>query len=125
MPLYYSSIVIVIEPKVVVVVVVVVRGSIVNTVSASCLQYPEVWVQSPSRTRIAQWLDVDNLNGLVHLNMTLTDEPEQVMQYLCIVVIPVYEIARSCKGNVQSAMLNLELWFTFAGNVPHQSQETG
>ncbi|KAG7169002.1 Alpha-2-macroglobulin-like 4 [Homarus americanus] len=39
--------------------------------------YREVWVQTPSRTRIAQWLNVDNSAGLVHLDMTLADEPEQ------------------------------------------------
>ncbi|KAK4317436.1 hypothetical protein Pmani_011444 [Petrolisthes manimaculis] len=45
--------------------------------TVSKAQYPEVWVMSPSNTRIAQWLDVDNSGGLVHLNMTLADEPEK------------------------------------------------
>nr|AGJ71756.1 macroglobulin [Palaemon carinicauda] len=43
----------------------------------STKNYPVVWVTSPSRTRIAQWRNVDNSNGLVHLEMTLVDEPEE------------------------------------------------
>ncbi|KAG7168999.1 Alpha-2-macroglobulin-like 9, partial [Homarus americanus] len=39
--------------------------------------YPEVWVETPSRTRVAQWRDVDNAPGLVHLAMALADEPQQ------------------------------------------------
>ncbi|XP_071524049.1 alpha-1-inhibitor 3-like [Panulirus ornatus] len=40
-------------------------------------QYPEVWVTTPSRTRIAQWKNVDNSAGLVHLDFDLADEPEE------------------------------------------------
>lgn len=43
-------------------------------------QYPEVWVTTPSRTRIAQWRNVSNIAGLVHLSMVLADEPEEVRQ---------------------------------------------
>lgn len=41
-------------------------------------QYDEVWITTPSDIRIAQWKNVDNANGLVHLSMTLADEPEHV-----------------------------------------------
>ncbi|KAK8754666.1 hypothetical protein OTU49_017522, partial [Cherax quadricarinatus] len=40
-------------------------------------QYPLVWVETPSRTRIAQWKTVDNTAGLVHLDFDLADEPEK------------------------------------------------
>ncbi|XP_070001311.1 alpha-2-macroglobulin-like protein 1 [Penaeus vannamei] len=40
-------------------------------------EYPEVWVTSPSQTRIAQWKRVDNSAGLVHLAFQLADEPEE------------------------------------------------
>lgn len=40
-------------------------------------EYPEVWVTSPSRTRLAQWKRVDNSAGLVHLSFQLADEPEE------------------------------------------------
>ncbi|XP_066939900.1 alpha-2-macroglobulin-like [Macrobrachium rosenbergii] len=43
----------------------------------STKDYPIVWVTSPSQTRIAQWRNVDNSNGLVHLEMTLVEEPEE------------------------------------------------
>ncbi|XP_071524048.1 murinoglobulin-2-like isoform X2 [Panulirus ornatus] len=39
--------------------------------------YPEVWVTTPSRTRIAQWKNVDNSAGLVHLDFNLANEPEK------------------------------------------------
>ena len=39
-----------------------------------------VYVTTPSGTRIAQWTDVNNAAGLVHLEMTLADEPEQVQK---------------------------------------------
>lgn len=45
--------------------------------NVSTANYPEVWVETPARTRIAQWLDVDNSAGIVHLNMQLVDEPEE------------------------------------------------
>ncbi|XP_063601516.1 alpha-2-macroglobulin-like protein 1 [Penaeus indicus] len=40
-------------------------------------EYPEVWITSPSRTRLAQWKHVDNSAGLVHLTFQLADEPEE------------------------------------------------
>ncbi|ROT60844.1 alpha-2-macroglobulin [Penaeus vannamei] len=42
----------------------------------STREYDEVWITTPSDIRIAQWKNVDNANGLVHLSMTLADEPE-------------------------------------------------
>lgn len=40
-------------------------------------QYPEIWVTTPSRTRIAQWKNVTTSSGLVHLSFQLADEPEE------------------------------------------------
>ncbi|KAG7163965.1 Alpha-2-macroglobulin-like 5, partial [Homarus americanus] len=40
-------------------------------------KYPHVWVENPSGSRIAQWTDVDNRAGLIHLSLRLTDEPEE------------------------------------------------
>ncbi|XP_064093307.1 alpha-1-inhibitor 3-like isoform X2 [Macrobrachium nipponense] len=51
-----------------------VTGPILNV---STKNYPEVWIETPSKTRIAQWLDVDNSQGIVHLSMDLVDEPEE------------------------------------------------
>ncbi|XP_068236210.1 alpha-1-inhibitor 3-like [Palaemon carinicauda] len=51
-----------------------VTGPILNV---STNNYPEVWIETPSKTRIAQWLDVDNSQGIVHLSMDLVDEPEE------------------------------------------------
>ncbi|XP_063886499.1 pregnancy zone protein-like [Scylla paramamosain] len=45
--------------------------------TVSTQPYTKVWVTTPSGTRIAQWTNVDNTGGLVHLDMTLADEPEQ------------------------------------------------
>nr|XP_045625235.1 murinoglobulin-2-like isoform X1 [Procambarus clarkii] len=39
--------------------------------------YPEVWVETPARTRIAQWKNVNNTAGLLHLDFDLADEPEK------------------------------------------------
>ncbi|XP_063596628.1 alpha-2-macroglobulin-like [Penaeus indicus] len=39
-------------------------------------EYDEIWITTPSDIRIAQWKNVDNSDGLVHLSMTLADEPE-------------------------------------------------
>ncbi|XP_047480379.1 alpha-1-inhibitor 3-like [Penaeus chinensis] len=39
--------------------------------------YPEIWVTTPSRTRIAQWKNVSTSVGLVHLAFQLADEPEE------------------------------------------------
>ncbi|XP_042889945.1 pregnancy zone protein-like [Penaeus japonicus] len=41
-------------------------------------EYSEIWVSTPSNTRVAQWKNVDNSAGLVHLSFQLADEPEQV-----------------------------------------------
>ncbi|XP_071524396.1 alpha-1-inhibitor 3-like [Panulirus ornatus] len=46
--------------------------------------YPEVWVTTPSRTRIAQWKNVDNTAGLVHLDFDLADEPEEGIYYVYV-----------------------------------------
>ncbi|KAK3869384.1 hypothetical protein Pcinc_025300 [Petrolisthes cinctipes] len=40
-------------------------------------QYPLVWVETPTGSRIAQWINVDNTPGLIHMAFTLSDEPEQ------------------------------------------------
>ncbi|XP_071547683.1 alpha-2-macroglobulin-like protein 1 [Panulirus ornatus] len=39
-------------------------------------EYRVVWVTTPTNTRVAQWTQVDNSGGLVHLTMQLADEPE-------------------------------------------------
>ncbi|XP_047480269.1 alpha-1-macroglobulin-like [Penaeus chinensis] len=39
--------------------------------------YPEIWVTTQSKTRVAQWMNVDNSAGLVHLSFHLADELEQ------------------------------------------------
>ncbi|XP_042884509.1 alpha-1-inhibitor 3-like [Penaeus japonicus] len=39
--------------------------------------YPEIWVTTPSNTRIAQWKNVNNSAGLVHLSFQLADETEK------------------------------------------------
>ncbi|KAK3883298.1 hypothetical protein Pcinc_012335 [Petrolisthes cinctipes] len=41
------------------------------------MKYSEVWVTTPSRTRIAQWKNVTTSNGLIHLDFNLIDEPEE------------------------------------------------
>ncbi|KAK4325632.1 hypothetical protein Pmani_003801 [Petrolisthes manimaculis] len=40
-------------------------------------QYPLVWVETPTGSRIAQWINVDNTPGLIHMAFTLSEEPEQ------------------------------------------------
>ncbi|CAL4137298.1 unnamed protein product, partial [Meganyctiphanes norvegica] len=40
-------------------------------------EIPDVYITSPSGRRIAQWLDINNSHGIVHLNFTLADEPEE------------------------------------------------
>ncbi|ROT65964.1 alpha2-macroglobulin-like [Penaeus vannamei] len=42
-------------------------------------KYPEIWVTSPSKTRIAHWKNVNNSAGLVHLGFQLDDGSEQGM----------------------------------------------
>jgi len=39
--------------------------------------YAEVYVENPSGSRIAQWLNVTNAGGLVHLDLQLIDEADQ------------------------------------------------
>ncbi|ROT60960.1 alpha-2-macroglobulin [Penaeus vannamei] len=39
--------------------------------------YPEIWVTTPSDTRIAQWIDAASTSGLLHLAFQLADEPEE------------------------------------------------
>ncbi|XP_063596596.1 alpha-2-macroglobulin-like protein 1 [Penaeus indicus] len=40
-------------------------------------EYPEIWITSASKSRVAQWNNVANSGGLVHLSFQLADEPEQ------------------------------------------------
>ncbi|KAK4294157.1 hypothetical protein Pmani_033196 [Petrolisthes manimaculis] len=46
------------------------------TLAISKTNYSVVWVTAPSGNRIAQWNNVDNSKGLVHLSFQLTDDPE-------------------------------------------------
>ena len=46
-------------------------------------QYPAIYVNSPSDTRIAQWLNVSNPDGLIHLELQLIEEPEEVSMCVC------------------------------------------
>lgn len=48
-----------------------------NKMEVSTRDLPEVWVTTPSRNRIAQWKNVSNSEGLVHLDFQLADEPEE------------------------------------------------
>ncbi|XP_018026231.1 alpha-2-macroglobulin isoform X3 [Hyalella azteca] len=43
----------------------------------STLPYKEIFIETPSGSRIAQWLDVANPSGLIHLDLQLIDEPEE------------------------------------------------
>lgn len=61
----------------------VVLCSLLNLNSIMCdhyfaAQYPLVWVETPTGSRIAQWINVDNTAGLIHKVFTLSDEPEEV-----------------------------------------------
>ncbi|KAK7080211.1 alpha-2-macroglobulin-like, partial [Halocaridina rubra] len=40
-------------------------------------QYPLIWVETPSGSRIVQWNNVENLSGLIHRSFTLSEEPEE------------------------------------------------
>ncbi|KAG7156138.1 Pregnancy zone protein-like 4, partial [Homarus americanus] len=46
------------------------------TLEVSNTTYPEIWITTPTNTRIAQWRNVVNIAGLIHLSFTLVDEPE-------------------------------------------------
>ncbi|XP_063596598.1 alpha-1-inhibitor 3-like [Penaeus indicus] len=39
--------------------------------------YPEIWVETPSNTRVAQWIGAASPSGLLHLAFQLADEPEE------------------------------------------------
>ncbi|KAG0728379.1 Alpha-1-inhibitor 3 [Chionoecetes opilio] len=39
--------------------------------------YPEMYVESPSGSRLAQWINVDGSGGLIHQEFQLIDEPEE------------------------------------------------
>lgn len=39
--------------------------------------YPEMWIESPSGSRIAQWINVESPGGLIHQEFQLIDEPEE------------------------------------------------
>ncbi|XP_066984019.1 alpha-1-inhibitor 3-like [Macrobrachium rosenbergii] len=47
--------------------------------------YQEISVTTPSQNRIAQWLNVDNSKGLVHLSLQLSSEPEEGEYQITIV----------------------------------------
>ena len=40
-------------------------------------QYDKIWIESPSRSRLAQWLNHDNSDRLIHLEFQLAEEPEE------------------------------------------------
>ncbi|XP_050717838.1 alpha-2-macroglobulin-like isoform X1 [Eriocheir sinensis] len=48
-----------------------------NKLEVSKEEYSEIYVTTPSRNRIAQWKNVTNTDGLVHLDFQLADEPEE------------------------------------------------
>ncbi|XP_063849335.1 alpha-2-macroglobulin-like [Scylla paramamosain] len=48
-----------------------------NKMEVSTKDYQEIWVTTPSRNRVAQWKNVSNHEGLVHLEFQLADEPEE------------------------------------------------
>ncbi|XP_069170706.1 murinoglobulin-1-like [Procambarus clarkii] len=62
-------------------------------------QYPEVWVQTPAGTRVAQWKNVDNTAGLVHLDFDLADEPEKGLYTLFV---------KTPRGQQQSVTFKVE-----------------
>ncbi|KAK4315998.1 hypothetical protein Pmani_012827 [Petrolisthes manimaculis] len=69
----------------------------------STAQYPEVWVTTPSRTRIVQWKNVTTANGLIHLDMRLIDEPEEVLDEVGEVLATVHGLTKQsnrcgCEG---------------------------
>ncbi|KAK8391913.1 hypothetical protein O3P69_017494 [Scylla paramamosain] len=39
--------------------------------------YPEMWIESPSGSRIAQWVNVQSPGGLIHQEFQLINEPEE------------------------------------------------
>ncbi|XP_045126879.1 alpha-2-macroglobulin-like protein 1 isoform X2 [Portunus trituberculatus] len=39
--------------------------------------YPEMWIESPSGSRIAQWVRVESPGGLIHQEFQLINEPEE------------------------------------------------
>ncbi|XP_076068941.1 alpha-1-inhibitor 3-like isoform X2 [Oratosquilla oratoria] len=49
----------------------------VPDLKVSTANYRSVYVDTPSGTRIQQWLDVDNARGLVHLEFRLNEEVEE------------------------------------------------
>ncbi|KAG0727660.1 Pregnancy zone protein [Chionoecetes opilio] len=67
-----------------------------NKMKVSTAEYPEAWVNTPSRTRIAQWKNVSNTDGLVHLDFQLADEPEEGY-YTIFVKTPHRRISQSFK----------------------------
>ncbi|XP_069170675.1 alpha-1-inhibitor 3 isoform X3 [Procambarus clarkii] len=67
--------------------------------SVSTDPYPEVWVQTPAGTRVAQWKNVDNTAGLVHLDFDLADEPEKGLYTLFV---------KTPRGQQQSVTFKVE-----------------
>ena len=45
--------------------------------TCSSLQYSEIYIESPSSSRIAQWLNVTNTGCLIHKEFQLIEEPEE------------------------------------------------
>merc|ERR1739840_28877 len=41
------------------------------------LQYDKIWIESPSGIRLAQWLNQQNNERLIHLEFQLAQEPEE------------------------------------------------
>ncbi|KAK4316138.1 hypothetical protein Pmani_012647 [Petrolisthes manimaculis] len=69
----------------------------------STAQNPEVWVTTPSHTRIVQWKNVTTANGLIHLDMRLIDEPEEVLDEVGEVLATVHGLTKQsnrcgCEG---------------------------
>ncbi|KAG0726447.1 Alpha-2-macroglobulin-like protein 1 [Chionoecetes opilio] len=77
-----------------------------NKMQVSTAEYPEVWVNTPSRTRIAQWKNVSNTEGLVHLDFQLADETEEVGECASARVGECYTYGQPVKGNLSFTVHN-------------------
>ena len=61
-----------------------------------CFQFPLIYIESPLGTRVSQWIDEKGQNGLVQLELQLSDEPTLV-SFSCDEII--YEELESILGN--------------------------
>ncbi|CAL4094246.1 unnamed protein product, partial [Meganyctiphanes norvegica] len=43
----------------------------------SDMKYDKIWIESPSGSRLAQWLNQNNSDRLIHMEFQLADEPEE------------------------------------------------